>query len=211
MIKFKESLKLGNPYTALHWYDFVCPFCYVSQNRNAILEAYGLHVVELPFQVHPEIPLEGLVVGPREGEMYERLEREARSAGLPLTWPAKLPNTRMALATAEWVRLHRPQVSARLNKDLFAAHFAWGEDLGDPAVVDRYAEQYGVDLDALHLARADGSAMQTLGCSQTMAHDLGVRGTPAWLVSQRLVSGLRPVEEFRRLAEQAVSAPGRDA
>jgi hypothetical protein len=28
----------------------------------------------------------------------------------------------------------------------------------------------------------------------------GVRGTPAWLVGGRLISGLRPVAEFERLA-----------
>jgi len=211
MSSFKASLNLGDPRTALHWYDFVCPFCYVSQNRNATLEAYGIHVVELPFQVHPDIPPEGIHVGPREGDVYERLEREARSAGLPLEWPERLPNTRLALAAAEWVRLHRPQVSARLNKDLFAAYFALGEDIGDPLVVDRYAGQYGVDLEALHLARANGSALLALGRAQTLGQDLGVRGTPAWLVSQRLVAGLRPLEEFRRLAQSALSPAVRDA
>lgn len=205
MSGFKASLKLGDPRTALHWYDFVCPFCYVSQDRNAILEDHGIHVVELPFRVHPEIPPEGIYVGPREGEMYERLEAEARRAGLPLSWPERLPDTSLALAVAEWVRLHRPQVSAKLNKDLFAAHFAHGEDIGALPVLDRHAARHGVDLEALHLALAEGSAMLALDRAQTMGRDLGVRGTPAWLLAQRLVSGLRPVEEFRRLAEAAVS------
>jgi predicted DsbA family dithiol-disulfide isomerase len=37
--------------TVMHWYDFVCPFCYVGQQRNAIIAHYGFDVVELPFQI----------------------------------------------------------------------------------------------------------------------------------------------------------------
>jgi 2-hydroxychromene-2-carboxylate isomerase len=86
----------------LHWYDFLCPFCYVGQNRTAILLRHGLDVVELPFQAHPDVPALGVSVGPRKGEMYSHLEREAKQAGLILNWPARLPNTRRALAAADW-------------------------------------------------------------------------------------------------------------
>jgi predicted DsbA family dithiol-disulfide isomerase len=36
--------------TVLQWYDFVCPYCYVGQQRNTIFEKRGLEVVEIPFQ-----------------------------------------------------------------------------------------------------------------------------------------------------------------
>ena len=55
----------------LHWYDFLCPFCYVGQHRTDILVRRGLKVVELPFQAHPDIPAGGLFVGPRTGPMYQ--------------------------------------------------------------------------------------------------------------------------------------------
>ena len=77
-----------NPRTVLHWYDFLCPFCYVGQQRNAILIRHGLQVDELAFQAHPEIPLGGTPAGPRNGPMYAALEREAREAGLRLQWPS---------------------------------------------------------------------------------------------------------------------------
>src|SRR5262249_30994156 len=130
--------------TALSWYDFLCPFCYVGQHRTAILIRHGLRVVELPFQAHPDIPLAGIAAGPRNGPMYAMLEREAKEAGVPLRWPPRLPNTRRALAAAEWVRRHRPRGFPQLHKDLFAAHFVLGEDLGDPAVIDRHARESGI-------------------------------------------------------------------
>jgi len=71
----------------LHSYDFLCPFCYIAQDRNAILKRRGLDVIELPFEAHPDIPPGGIMPGSRKGRMYSMLEREARKAGLPLRWP----------------------------------------------------------------------------------------------------------------------------
>src|SRR5215470_19307757 len=90
MSDIMERQRVDNPGTVLHWYDFLCPFCYIGQQRNAILVQHGLDVVELPFQAHPDIPAGGISVGPRKGPSYEMLEREAREAGLTLRWP--LPN-----------------------------------------------------------------------------------------------------------------------
>ena len=112
-----------DPRTVLHWYDFICPFCYVGQQRNAILARSGLHLVELPFQAHPDIPHGGIPAGVRTGPTYPMLEREARAARLPLNWPPRLPNSRTALAAAEWVRRHQPDAFPRFHRDLFAAHF----------------------------------------------------------------------------------------
>jgi DSBA-like thioredoxin domain len=108
---FEDRLK--NPRTVLHWYDFICPFCYVGQQRTAILVRHELDVIELPFQAHPEIPRTGVTMAPRNGPMYIHLERGAREAGLALNWPSHLSNTRYALAAAEWVRRHAPDKTPR--------------------------------------------------------------------------------------------------
>ena len=192
--------KLG-PRTVLHWYDFLCPFCYVGQSRTAILIRHGLDVVELPFQAHPDIPPSGVPVGSRNGPMYSNLEREAKEAGLVLNWPPRLPDTRRALAAAEWVRQHQHDLFAQFHKDLFAAHFVFGEDLGSPAVVDRHATDLGIDLEALHVALADGSALKAFKEAEALGRRYGVQGTPAWLLAQRLISGLLPASDFERLAE----------
>jgi predicted DsbA family dithiol-disulfide isomerase len=194
-----------NAKTVLHWYDFLCPFCYVGQHRTAILARHGLQVVELPFQAHPDIPPGGRAVGPRSGAMYEMLEREAKAAGLALHWPARLPDTRRALGVAEWTRRHAPAAFSPLQKQLFEAHFALGEDLGDPELIDRYAKASGVDLAALHGALCDGSAIAAVAEAEALGRRYGVQGTPAWLLPQGLISGLRPAADFERLAQQAVS------
>jgi predicted DsbA family dithiol-disulfide isomerase len=191
--------------SVLHFFDFVCPFCYVAQERNDILRRYGLDVVHLPFQIHPEIPAAGIEAGERVGPMYEALEQEAARAGLPLSWPARLPNTRTALAAAVWVRMHQPDVSDNFNKALFAAHFALREDLGDVAVIERHANEVGVDVDAFREALKDGTALDALAQVESVGAWLGVQATPSWFIAGELVSGLLPESEYERLAEKEIT------
>ncbi len=198
----EQLIRGGDPDGArrvLHWYDLLCPFCYVGQQRNTIFEAHGFAVIELPFQAHPEIPAGGRAVGERSGALVKRIEAEAEAAALPLAWPARLPDTRMALAAAEWVRRHVPDSFPAFQKALFAAHFALGQDLGDRAVIDRHAAAAGIDVAALHAALDDGSAHALVDQSEALGRRLGVQGTPAWLVAGRLIPGLYPREQFETL------------
>jgi predicted DsbA family dithiol-disulfide isomerase len=192
---------MTNTGNVLHWYDFLCPFCYVGQSRTEILARHGLNVIELPFQAHPDIPVGGAAAGPRIGPMYTVIEREAIEAGLELNWPDRLPNTRRALAAAEWVRLHQPEKFASFRKRLFAAHFTLGEDLGSDLVIFRHAGDLGIDLLALQPALASGSAIRLVDEAEELGRRYRVNGTPAWLVAGELVSGLLPAQEFERLAE----------
>jgi len=103
----------------------------------------------------------------------------------------------------EWARRHQPPAFLQLHRGLFAAHFVLGEDLEDPAVIDRHASESGVDLAALHSALADDSAVAAVREAEMIGRKNGVYGTPAWLVAKRLITGLLPAVEFERLAEGA--------
>ena len=190
----------------LHWYDFLCPFCYVAQHRNAILLRHGLQVTDLACQAHPEIPQGGVPAKSRNGAMYTMLERESKEAGLTLNWPGHLPNTRRALGAAEWTRRHYPRFFPQLQKGLFEAHFALGEDLEDPTVIDRHASGAGIDLADLHAAFADGTAGAAVTEAEMVGRGYGVAGTPAWLFARRLIVGLRPAVEFENLAQSLDAA-----
>src|ERR1700741_2503911 len=159
-----SELSYGDgPHTVLHWYVFLCPFSYVGESRSALLVEAGFKVVALPFQAHPGMPHGGLAMGPRRGLRSMMIEQEARSVGLGLCWPRRIPHSRRALAAAEWVRRHEPGAFGEFHRGLFAAHFVVGEDIDHQAVIDRHAVMAGVDLGALHDALADGSAVAAVG------------------------------------------------
>jgi predicted DsbA family dithiol-disulfide isomerase len=193
------------PGMVLHWYDFVCPFCYVGQSRTALLVEAGLDVISLPFQAHPDIPADGLLVGFRRGPGYNMLEHQAAAAGLALRWPARIPNSRRALAAAEWVRRHQPRAFAEVHSKLFEAHFALGEDIGNQTVIDLHAANAGVDVGALHTVLVDGGGYAGVDQAERIGHQHGIHGTPAWLLGERLIVGLQPAQEFRRMARDASS------
>lgn len=138
--------------------------------------------------------------------MYGNVEREARQAGLNLIWPPRLPDTRRALAAAEWVRRYEPGKFPQFHRDLFAAHFVLGEDLGSETVVYRHADDLGIDVQSLRAALADGSAMAAVGEAEALGRRYGVHGTPAWWIAGQLISGLLPAQEFECLAEAATHA-----
>jgi predicted DsbA family dithiol-disulfide isomerase len=79
-----------------------------------------------------------------------------------------------------------------------------GEDLEDPAVIDRHATDSGLDLATLHAASTDGVAARALAEAEAVGRKHGVQGTPAWLFSKQLIMGLRPAAEFERLADYAL-------
>jgi predicted DsbA family dithiol-disulfide isomerase len=131
--------------------------------------------------------------------MYDNLEREASQAGLALNWPARLPNSSIALAAAEWVRQNQPNDFAGFHEDLFAAHFVRSEDIGDSAVVEKYAIGRGVNVKKLREALSDGTALLAVEQSEEIARTYRVHGTPAWLVAGHLISGLLPTEDFEQI------------
>src|SRR5262249_57298168 len=110
--------------------------------------------------------------------MYAMLEREARAVALPLHWPRRLPDTRQALAAAEWARRHQPRAFPQFPKDLFDAHFVLGEDLEDPAVIDRHASESGIDLAGLHAALPDDSAAAAVAEAEMIGPQYCVGGAP---------------------------------
>lgn len=185
--------------SARHWYDLTCPFCYVGQSRNAILWANGFTLIELPFRAHPEAPDGGLAMSPRRGPTYHLLELEAAEAGLELHWPPRLPGSLRALAAAEWVRTHDPVAFPQLVAELFAAHFARGEDIGSQELIDGILTAAGADAAALHVALGDGQAYGAVIASEREARRMGVTRTPAWLAGGQLITGLRERDLFQRL------------
>jgi predicted DsbA family dithiol-disulfide isomerase len=178
------------------WSDYLCPWCYLALDREALLEELGLDVVIRPFELHPEIPLHGteLQEGGRTAAVFDRVGAECESVGLPFVRPARSPNTRDVLATAEHVRRTQPEAFSALHRALFEAHFVDGRDLGDPDTVDDIVRAVGAEP-----GRDDAAVVESIAD----ARDAGVTGTPAFLFeSGLLVPGVQPREQLTRWVEK---------
>ncbi|TCR94777.1 DsbA family protein [Rhizobium sp. BK418] len=187
----------------LHWYDLTCPFCYLGQARTNLLQDRGMTVVELPFQAHPDIPKEGVHIGERIGLMYERIESDAKTLGMPLHWPPRLPNSRVALSAAEWVRRNKISSFASVQERLFRAHFADGLDIGDPGIVLQCISEVVDDVDRLRQSLLSGEAGAWLTESERMGHQIGVTATPTWIIAGRAIRGFVAQDDFEALVRIA--------
>ena len=181
---------MTGPSRVWHWYDFACPYSYVAQDRNAGLRRLGLCPDLLPYSVRAQTGPSATLGGARDSPTHQFLERAAHAAGLPLHWPGRVPDTRGALRAAEWARQYQPDVFEPLHQRVFAAHFALGEDIGDLELIYSLADQAGVDIAGMRAAMADGTAETAVVLSESAAKRQGVTGPPAWLIGDRVITGI---------------------
>lgn len=166
-----------------------------------------MRITALPFELHPEIPPEGLSLRERWGAryaeadvMYRRIADECAAANLPFRPPEHVPNTRRALETAELVRRRWPDAFDALDLALFTAHFVAGRSLGDPDVLDDLVRGAGADAGEVRRAVDAGEAAAAVQSSMAAAEQVGVTGTPAWLLDGRfLLPGAQPHEVIERV------------
>lgn len=141
--------------------------------------------------------------------MIAHVERFAAGFGVPLRVPARSPNTRAALAVAEFARdqgrLH-PFRDAAMR-----AHWRDGRDLEDPAVLAACAAEAGLDPAAARAAITDPALVARVDAMGRDAARAGVTGIPTFLVGRRRVVGCQPwpVIAATAEAEGAVRRPGR--
>src|SRR3954468_1784980 len=70
---------------AVCWSDYLCPWCYVGQDRSAQMEELGVRVVHRPFELHPEIGPTGrrIRVDGRLASTFARVADACAEVGLP--------------------------------------------------------------------------------------------------------------------------------
>jgi protein-disulfide isomerase len=71
-----------------------------------------------------------------------------------------------------------------------------------PADLAKYAIAIGLDEDAFEHCTQGHETAKVLADDLLAAAELGITGTPAFLVNGRLVSGARPATDFRRVIDE---------
>lgn len=184
--------------------DYTCPWCYVGWARletalRQLGTEYDLRVTWRPFEIHPEVPAEGMPVTdlPYPPDVWDRMQEALRTAaaaeGLEVGKRPKVSNTHRALVASAWVQAEASEAFAAFHEGLFTAYFAEGRDLGDPDVVDDVAVVAGVDRDAMREALASGLWESAVETTADDARRMGITGTPTFVFDRRLAaSGAQP-------------------
>ena len=173
--------------------DLICPWCFVAKRRierAASMLGKSLEMRWHPFQLNPEMPVDGLdrrlYRSAKFGswEQSQRLDAQVAAAGKEVGIEfrhdliKRTPNTfrgHVLLAAALREGL---QIQNRVAERLFQAYFMKGEDVGDPTTLLKIAREFGVtslsrveDLDSPAL-------MGEVKEAERMAASAGIRGVP---------------------------------
>jgi predicted DsbA family dithiol-disulfide isomerase len=196
--------------------DYTCPWCYVGWARlekalAALPPDIDVEVNWRPFEIHAEVPLEGMPVEdlpyPPDvwAQMQDALRASAAEEGLDVGKRPKVSNTHRALAAGSYAQAAEPDLFPAFHERLFKGYFAEGRDLGDPAVVDDLASQAGLDVPAMQKALAEGQYEAALSDTSQDAQLMGISGTPTFVFDRRYAaSGAQPAEVLLRYIEAAL-------
>jgi predicted DsbA family dithiol-disulfide isomerase len=98
-----------------------------------------------------------------------------------------MPNTRLALEAAEWVRVHHLGAFDEVHAALFRAQFAEGRAIDDREVVAAIVADAGAPADDVLAAHEDGRASVLVDASMAEAHGLDITSTPTWVLDDGFV------------------------
>jgi predicted DsbA family dithiol-disulfide isomerase len=173
-------------------------------------EHYDIEVTWRPFELHPETPIGGRAVAqlfpPSQlRAMRGRLEQFANELGVEMGWPEHLPNTRRALAAAEYAR-DQERFEAFWNAAM-DAHWNQGRNLEDDDDLRAVAITAGLDPRATLEASTDAGFDRRIRELFYEGMDRGVTGIPTWFIGRQRVVGAQPSSELAKVVERAGGRP----
>ena len=164
----------------------------------------------LPYELHPEVPLEGMSYEEYFPAHYlARIEASpwaalAEEEGLVMKRGGRLINTRLALSAAEFAREHGLYDAMHLA--LFKAYW---EQTGDIATIEglkAIADSVGLDSAAMAAELEAGRYEALLDANRREATQVGINGIPAHVFALRyLVMGAQPYEILKQVADKAAA------
>jgi predicted DsbA family dithiol-disulfide isomerase len=163
-------------------------------------------VTWLPFELHPEAPVEGIQRDVYFGrgrfeQMIKHLESVASEIGLPMVQRDVIINSRRALGAAEFAREHGKY--NEMHHALFKAHWEGTGRLED--VDDLVGIGAGVGLDRAELRKAieEDRYAAVIDDNRSQAEAVGINAIPAHIFGRRyLVMGAQPDAAFRQVIER---------
>jgi predicted DsbA family dithiol-disulfide isomerase len=202
--------------------DLVCPWCFIGQRRlqRAVAMRPTLAVARTwrPFQLNPDLPLEGL---PRElylrlkfggGRSAARIDAALVTAGTREGIDFAFERIRRTPNTLNAHRLVRLAAAAgradAVVEALFHGYFTDGLDIGDLDVLAAIAAACGLDQTMTRAELAGGSGTAEVLAEEYRARRIGIDAVPCFIIAgDYALAGAQDPEVFLPLFDLALVPP----
>ena len=197
--------------------DTVCPWCFLGKRRLELAVAsrpqYDIQVRWRPFELNPELPMDGLarsayltlrgISGERAAQTDAELLRLGAASGIQFRFDLiqRIPNTRWShLLLAYAGRFGRQsEVKDRIMK----AYFEEGVNIGDVEQLVRLGTEAGLPETESRHALILRSGQDGVVAAERHATVLGITGVPSFIFDgQYTISGAQEVAIFAQVLDQ---------
>jgi len=165
-----------------------------------------VNVTWLPFELHPEAPIEGI---PREAyfgrerseRIHSHLQSVAESVGLTMKSRDVIINSRRALGAAEFAR--ERGLYDEMHHALFKAHWEGTGRLEDIDDLVRIGAEISLDPGELRTALEEDRYAEVIDENRRLAASVGIDAIPAHIFGRRyLVVGAQPYEVLKQVVDR---------
>ncbi|MFX0029783.1 MAG: DsbA family protein [Candidatus Hermodarchaeota archaeon] len=189
--------------------DYICPFCYIGFHRiEKLKEKYPLEIEWKPFELHPEIPREGIITEklslPRGYIEIARanVKRLANEDGIPLKLSKKVPNSRLALFFSEFAK--KKGKFDEFHRLVFDNYWKEGKDIGDSSLLLELAESVGLNkAEILEYIKSD-EPVDKLYEAKLELRIFGINGVPTFFIEDEIVFGAQPYYVFEEAIDRVL-------
>lgn len=164
----------------------------------------------LPFELHPEAPVEGIPRDQyfgraRSEQMRAHLQSIAKEVGLSMEPRDVIINSRRALGAAEFAREH--EKFDAMHHALFKAHWEQAGRLEDVDDLVRIGAGIGLNEAELRAAIESDRYASVIDENRRVATSAGIDAIPAHIFGRRyLVVGAHPYESFRQVVDRLMES-----
>lgn len=207
--------------------DVACPWCAVGLAglQQALAKLDGSIEADIhlqPFELEPEMPLAGEdaqahimrkygISAAQSDANRKALHDRAATVGFDYRVGAgsRVWNTFDAHRLLHWAATQDSGKALQLKRALFGAYFTTNENVADHAVLQRLAEQVGLDADGARSVIDSDAYADAVRAQEREFQQAGIHSVPATIVNgQYLISGGQPPEVFENaLRDIAAKAP----
>ena len=196
--------------------DYVCPWCYLGDNRvKKLKQDYDITVRLVHFPLHPETPAEGRTLlemfgrGPEDIKAKNiRMKGLMEAEGLPYSERSHTYNSRLAQEIGTWAETQSG--GNAIHDKFFEAYFVDCRNLGDVEVIIDVVESVGLDEQEARAVLAERRFKDAVDVDWENSRSYGVTGVPTFVSNGQGLVGAQPYEALQQLMAEVGAGRRRD-